>query len=167
MRRSEVLVKATSSAAGLGHLPIAPGSWASGGACILYVALHWLAPFAWPVWIAALVALSIVVGVPLVPRAEKAYGKEDPRPFVLDEVAGMWLTCLLFWWRGPIATAAVAFFTFRVFDVFKPPPLRRLEELPDGWGVMVDDLGAAIYSALLLWPVCYYGVDPLLAVGGG
>ena len=162
MRRNETLVKAASSALGLGHLPIAPGSWASGGAAGFYVILRWLGVPGWQGWLALLCLGVTVVGVALVPHAERLYGREDPRPFVLDEVAGMWLTCLLFWWHTPLATAAVAFLAFRVFDVLKPPPIRRLEELPGGWGVMVDDLAAGLYSALLLWPLCYYVLGPFV-----
>ncbi len=163
MRADKALVKAAGSALGLGHLPIAPGSWAAGGAAALYVALRWLGLPAWRTWLALLFAAVTLAGIALAPIAEKVYRQEDPRPFVLDEVAGMWLACLLFWWRGPVWTAAAAFLAFRVFDVLKPPPLRRLEKLPGGWGVMADDLGAALYSALLLWPLCYRVVDPLLA----
>ncbi len=163
MRGNDTLVKVASSALGLGHLPIAPGSWASGGAAALYVALRWLGPPGWRVLLALLFAAVTAAGVALAPRAERLYGCQDPRPFVLDEVAGIWLTCLLFWWRGPVSTAAAAFLAFRLFDVLKPPPLRRLEKLPGGWGVMADDLGAALCSALVLWPLCYGVLEPLLA----
>jgi phosphatidylglycerophosphatase A len=162
MPSNETRVKVLSSALGLGHLPIAPGTWASGGAVCIYVLLRWAGVPAWPVWLAVLLVPTMVVGVVLAPRAEKAYGREDPRPFVLDEVAGMWLTCLLFWWRGPVATAVVAFFAFRVFDVLKPPPIRSIEKLHGGWGVMLDDLAAGLFSAATLWLLCYHVLDPVL-----
>ena len=145
------LVKAMASALGLGHLPVAPGTWASAAAAAAYVLIDRLpAPWA-PVLLGALLLGVFAAGLALVPAAEAAYGSKDPRQFVLDEVAGQWLTCLLFAWRGPLATAAAAFVAFRVFDIVKPFPIKRLETLPGGWGVMSDDLAAGAYAAGTLW----------------
>jgi phosphatidylglycerophosphatase A len=154
-------VRVAASALGLGHLPVAPGTWASAGAAAVYLALRGLGdPLSYGL-LAVLTALVIGLGVGVCPRATELYGSEDPRQFVLDEVAGYWLTCLLFHWRGPLATALAAFLAFRFFDVLKPPPIRRLERIPGAWGVMVDDLAAAVYAAASLYVVCYGVLDQL------
>ncbi len=144
--------KLIGSALGLGYLPVAPGTWASVAAAALYWVIRASAGAAAAIPASALLCLATVaVGVGAAARAEKAHGARDPGPFVLDELAGQWLTYALFWWGTPVLTAALGFLTFRFFDIAKPFPLRRLEKLPDGWGVMADDLGAALYAAALSW----------------
>ena len=71
-------------------------------------------------------------------------------------VSILYLTCMLFWSGTPWVGAAAAFAAFRVFDVAKPPPIRRIERLPGGWGVMADDLAAALYAAACLWLVAAF-----------
>jgi phosphatidylglycerophosphatase A len=155
-------VKTAASALGLGHLPVAPGTWASAGAACVYLGLRALGePLSYSL-LAVLTALVVGLGVAICPRAQEAYGSEDPRPFVLDEVAGYWLTCLLVQWRGPLAMALAAFVAFRFFDVLKPFPIRRLERIPGAWGVMVDDLAAAVYAAAAIYAVCYGVLDRLM-----
>jgi phosphatidylglycerophosphatase A len=163
MRGGITRIKIVASALGLGHLPVAPGTWGSAGAAAVYVALRSLPGAAWRVALCVLFLAVLALGLWAAPRAEKAYGKSDPGPFVLDEVAGVWLTCLAFRWRGPLVTAIAAFAAFRVFDIAKPFPVRRLEDLPGGWGVMMDDLAAAAYSVALLWPLCYGVLDRVLS----
>ena len=102
-------------------------------------------------------AIVLVLGLGLAPWAERHWGGKDPREFVLDEVAGMWLVGLLcphaFLSPGSsrLLGVALGFIAFRVFDVAKPWPIRRIERLPGGWGVMLDDLMAAVYAAVFLW----------------
>jgi len=162
MRGEGVIKELTATALGLGRLPFAPGTWASAGAAAVYVALG-QAPQPWAtavLWV--LFGAAFVAGLAVCPWAEGRYGSNDPRPFVLDEVVGLWLVCLLFQWRGPVETAAAAFVAFRFFDVLKPFPIRKIEKLPGAWGVMLDDIGAAIYSAALLWPACHLLIDRCL-----
>ena len=77
------------------------------------------------------------------------FGRKDPGQCVLDEAAGICLTALFVpiypGWRAAWALVAV-FAAFRVFDILKPPPAKRLERLPGGWGILVDDLAAAVYA---------------------
>jgi phosphatidylglycerophosphatase A len=154
-------VKAAASALGLGYLPVAPGTWASAGAAAAYYGLRALGdPLSYAL-LAMLTLLVLALGVGVCPRAMLVYGSKDPRTFVLDEVAGCWLTCLIFQWRGPAETAVAAFVAFRFFDVLKPPPIRRLERIPGAWGVMADDLAAALYAAASLYLVCYGVIDQL------
>ena len=120
---------------GLGLSPVAPGTFGT----LLGVAIAWLAPG--PAWAWAL-GVS-VLSVPLGSLAEKTEG-EDPGSFVLDEVAG-YLLAVSFLPGGWLALGA-AFFAFRFFDIAKPWPIRKLERLPGGWGVLLDDLLAGIYA---------------------
>jgi phosphatidylglycerophosphatase A len=141
---------------GLGYLPVAPGTWASVGAAAVYLALRRLPLQLCMAALAVGVVLVLLLGLALAPRALRIYGRADPGHFVLDEVAGLWLTCLLFPWPDGLAAGVSALVAFRVFDIAKPFPIRRLEKLPGGWGVMLDDLLAAVYAAAALW-VLFYG----------
>lgn len=163
MARRGLAVKVVSSGLGLGYLPVAPGTWASAGAALVYWLLHRLSVPHPAAVLAGIFLFVVAVGMVVCPRAQDAYGEKDPRQFVLDEFAGLWLTCLLFWWRAPLETAAVAFFAFRAFDIVKPFPIRRLEKLPGAWGVMLDDLGAALYAAAALWVVCHGILDRFIS----
>jgi len=97
---------------------------------------------------------SIALGVPAATIAARESGRHDPGFVVIDEVAGQWIT-LLFSpadWRHGI----VALILFRLFDITKPFPIRRLERLPAGWGIVFDDVAAGLYalgvaSLLRLW----------------
>ena len=149
------------SALGLGYLPGVPGTWASAGATVLYVLFEQV-PFGRAVIMPVALVACLVAGWALCPWAERHCGKADPAFFVLDEVAGLWLTCLLFWWRGAWPTGIVAFAAFRFFDGLKPFPVGRLERLRGSWGVMLDDLAAGVCAAAVLWPLCYFVIDPLL-----
>jgi phosphatidylglycerophosphatase A len=79
---------------------------------------------------------------------------EDPGLVVVDEVAGMWVT-LLFVPFTPL-TAALGFLAFRLMDIVKPFPARRLEDLPGGWGIMADDLMAGVYANVLVRAVVHF-----------
>jgi len=146
-------VKLIGSAFGLGYLPVAPGTWASAAAAAVYWLLRLWAGGAAAGIAGLLCLLTVAVGVGMGTRAEEMYGREDPGHFVLDELAGQWLTYALFWWGAPPLTVVTGFVAFRLFDVLKPFPVSRLEKLPGGWGVMADDLGAALYAAALSWLV--------------
>jgi len=100
------------------------------------------------------IALSIASGVPAATIAARESGRHDPGFVVIDEVAGQWITLLFSpadWRHGLIALVL-----FRLFDITKPFPIRRLERLPDGWGIVFDDVAAGLYalgvaSLLRLW----------------
>jgi phosphatidylglycerophosphatase A len=124
---------------GTGHLPVASGTWASLAAAI---AAYFLLPADTAVQlIVALVVL--LIGVPVSRRAEEIYGK-DAGPIVIDETAGMLITLIAVPKTIPFYFAA--FLLFRFFDIFKPFPARRSEKLPNGWGVMMDDIISGIYG---------------------
>ena len=134
---------------GLGLLPGVPGTYASLAAAVVYYLL-WLWLGNWTV--AVVLALSVLLSAALIaicPWALKFFSAKDPRPVVLDEVVGQWLTLLLVpLAAGPVSRIAMGFFLFRAMDVAKPWPLRRIERLPQGWGVLFDDVAGAVYAAI-------------------
>lgn len=103
-----------------------------------------------------LIVLATAIGIPAATRVAREAGKTDPGCVVIDEVAGQWLTLLLApaGWK----TVLAGFILFRVFDVLKPFPLRRLERLPQGWGIVVDDLGAGVYGMIALALLVHFRV---------
>ncbi|AAM71582.1 MAG TPA: phosphatidylglycerophosphatase A [Chlorobaculum sp.] len=132
------------SAFGIGYVPFAPGTFASGAAALLYLYIPTIREL--PL-LALLIALSIVLGVWAGGAMEKEYG-EDPSQAVIDEVAGQWISLFAI----PFSPLAVllAFIFFRLFDVLKPGIVDRAQHLPGGWGIMADDVLAGILANLLL-----------------
>ena len=80
----------------------------------------------------------------------KRLGKKDPGKVVIDEVLGQWVT-LLGMPAFSLPFLGIGFLLFRIFDIWKPWPVRRFEALPDGYGIVVDDLAAGVYAALILY----------------
>ena len=148
--------KAIVTGLGLGYLPVAPGTWGSGGAAAVFVAAAWASGGSAPTVHAVMAAVALAASVGMVvlgPFAQRAFGKEDPGRCSLDEWAGQAVTLLLVP-VGPglaqwLTAAAVGFGSFRLFDITKPPPIRRLERLPGGWGILADDLLAGVYANIL------------------
>ncbi len=83
-------------------------------------------------------------------RTARAFEKKDPGMVVVDEVLGQWVTLLGTRHQTPGALVA-GFLLFRLFDIWKPPPVRQLEKLPEGLGIVADDIAAGIYAALILY----------------
>ena len=141
---------------GVGYFPLAPGTAGSAVGLGLVMVIGRL-PLArhWQVAIVAAAAISIgVLGVWAAGGAEKYFGRTDPGQVVIDEVVGQMVTLLLqpgATWKWLLAGFAL----FRIFDVVKPFPARRLERSPGGWGIMLDDVAAGAYGlgvlALLGW----------------
>ncbi len=137
---------------GLGKLPVAPGTWGTLGAAAVHAAVAWgLGTAAHPYLLPALAALFALACIAYGPWAEKFYGKKDPGPVVIDEVAGYLLAVSFFPCADQLAVGALAFFLFRIFDVIKPFPAGRSQRLSGGWGIVADDLIAGLYAALLIW----------------
>ena len=111
------------------------------------VLLLWLVPFSRPA-LAAFFVVVTLVGTWAAHRAERALGAKDPGAIVVDEVAGMTLAALPFPLTLP--TLLAGFVLFRFFDVVKPPPARASQRAHGGVGIMVDDLIAGAYTALVL-----------------
>ncbi|MBN8644277.1 MAG: phosphatidylglycerophosphatase A [Planctomycetes bacterium] len=156
---------------GLGKLRPAPGTWGS----LPPAAIAWLmlldgvspAVYHW-----TLAAIAIVFGAACIAFGiwtQRRFGKKDPSQCVCDETCAQCLP-LMFWpsawfescrltsaeqfWGEPFwhatATVAAAFLAFRILDIIKPWPGRRLERLPYGWGVLADDLSSGLYAAIIL-----------------
>ena len=135
---------------GSGLAPIAPGTFgtlAGVPICLLCLPLDWF--WRLPV-VLALTALAIYVSY----RAEEIYQKKDDQRIVIDEIIGLQVTMLPVTITIPHLCAG--FILFRIFDILKPFPLKNLQNLPGGWGVVLDDVGAGIYAgALMLLLVCF------------
>jgi phosphatidylglycerophosphatase A len=134
---------------GAGRLHPGPGTWGSLAAGLLWWALasHLPAPWQLPA-ILVLIVAATAVGVPAATLEARGCGKEDPSHVVIDEVAGQLVTliaCPILW--KPLLAG---FILFRAFDIVKPFPIRRLEKLPEGTGIVVDDLGAGVYGLIVL-----------------
>jgi phosphatidylglycerophosphatase A len=129
---------------GVGWFPIAPGTAGSAVGVVIYLLTRNQTVLAQ----GALLLGITVIGVWAASVAERAFGKEDPGPVVIDEVAGQLLTLFMtgVGWKGAVA----GFFIFRLFDIVKPPPARQLERLHGGLGIMADDLAAGAYGWLLI-----------------
>ena len=121
---------------GLGLSPLAPGTCGT----LLGVLLAWQFPDLVPVFVLPLAVAALL----LAPFAAKAENRPDPPSFVLDEVVG-YLVALM-WVPYSWQALLVAFVAFRVFDIGKPWPIKRLEKVPGGWGVLLDDVMAGIYA---------------------
>ena len=100
-------------------------------------------------WATGTVVVVTLAGVPLATRCERIFDRKDPGAFVLDEVAGILVTALVFRVEN-VLTLIWVFAHTRAFDILKPPPVRRLEGLPKGWGILADDVCASLYAAALL-----------------
>jgi phosphatidylglycerophosphatase A len=139
---------------GLGKLPIAPGTWGSLPPVAVLLMMGWsgiASPITVAIVMVALAFIGSIVCVRCAPASIAATGKKDPSEVVADEFAGQAVTFIvagIFTPAGIFVTAIFGFLLFRIFDIIKPWPLRKLEKLPQGWGILVDDLGAGVYAAL-------------------
>ena len=109
-----------------------------------------------------IIAVLALIGVPICTTAAAKLGLKDPGPVVFDEIVAMPLTLFLHPVRDP-AVLIAGFLLFRLFDILKPPPVRQLEQLPAGWGIMADDLAAGVYANLALCLLTQFGLFTSLA----
>jgi len=141
---------------GLGCVPFAPGTWGS----LWGIPLGWLLGFYganwWQCWLLALV--MFVVGVPISGRGAILRGRKDPGSVVWDEIAAFPIVYAFVPLSGPRmwTTLIAGFVLFRIFDIWKPPPVRQCDKLEGGFGIMVDDTIAALYAAGGLWLLMRY-----------
>ncbi len=135
---------------GSGYFPKAPGTAGSLAAVVLF----WFFPPPLLSQIALLAALFFV-GVWSASYVEKAEGK-DPGKVVIDEVVGQGVALLLV--PHQIFYYGIAFILFRIFDIWKPVPVKQLERLPGGWGIMADDVMAGIYANVIIQFILLFGL---------
>jgi phosphatidylglycerophosphatase A len=143
---------------GIGRLKPGPGTWASVATVGLWRAL---APFAGGLHVQAAIAAAVVVtaiGIPASTRVARESGSKDPPFVVIDEVAGQLIALIgaPMHWKTLLASLIL----FRVFDIVKPAPLRRLEKLPEGGGIMLDDVGAGLYALAAMQALRHLGLLP-------
>jgi phosphatidylglycerophosphatase A len=134
---------------GVGHLRPGPGTWAAAITVAAWWAVGRTLPSSWLMPIAALAAALItLIGIPPSTIVARESGRKDPGFVVIDEVAGQMIAMIgiPLNWKYLLAS----FILFRSFDIVKPYPLRRLERLPGGTGIMMDDVGAGLYAVVLL-----------------
>ena len=152
---------------GVGYMPVAPGTWGSAIGVGVYLLVRTLSAHLFAYALAhgwsvpplesfrttfmLLMLISITsVGVWAASRAESLLGRKDPGAVVVDEVVGQLITFLFVPFNaGPWAIVA-GFLSFRAFDIWKPYPIRRLEALESGLGIMADDVLAGAYAATLM-----------------
>ena len=167
---------------GAGRLRPGPGSWGSAATILLWwILTRWITPN-WQPWVTLLLAvLAVLAGIPAATRVARAAALKDPQFVVIDEVAGQHITLILP--LIPIALPHLAarmdfsdyaiyaalsllnwkyliagFLLFRFLDIWKPFPIRNLEKLPGGWGIMADDWLAGVYAAILLKVALHFSV---------
>ena len=135
--------------AGFGYAPILPGTFGS----LWGIAIAWVLQQSELAMSssAAILAVLFCLGAPICARAAALIGKPDPGAVVYDEYVTLpwvFLVVPLTWQTG-----LIGFLSFRVFDIVKPWPIKRLERLPGGWGIVADDLGAALLAAVTTWAI--------------
>ena len=130
----------------IGYIPLVPGTWGSAAG----LAVWFLVKQDIRLVLLAL-AVSLVLGFALGTSAEKAMGKKDPGPVVIDEFAGMFISLIFVpHITGDLKLVLIGFLLFRIFDTFKPFPAQRLQDLHGGAGIMLDDVFAGLYTNLVL-----------------
>ena len=127
----------------LGKLPFAPGSWGSLGALLLWLLL----PITFSVHLSVIIIL-FVLGVYSSSKMAKYLDEHDPSEVVIDEVVGMGISLFMlphnFW------LYLLSFILFRIIDILKPSFIYRIQNLPGGWGIMLDDVMAGIFTFALV-----------------
>jgi len=130
---------------GVGFFPLAPGTLTSLIVVILYK--FFLHSINWPLYLLIFLGLFFI-GVFVSGVYSTELGKTDPRRIVIDEACGQLI--VLFLMPTSWFPLLLGFFLFRLFDIIKPYPLRNVEKLKKGWGIMMDDIAAAVYTILLV-----------------
>jgi len=142
---------------GIGRLHPGPGTWGSAAAVLLWASAARVLPpsLRTPVAI-ALAGLVMLIGIPAATRVARASATKDPQFVVIDEVAGQLITLI----AVPLAwkTFLAGLILFRVFDIVKPPPVRHLERLPEGTGIVLDDVAAGIFALLAMHLLLHFGL---------
>jgi phosphatidylglycerophosphatase A len=142
---------------GAGLLRPGPGTWGSAAALGIWrAAAGWIAPGWRPAAAMVGAAVAVAAGIPAATRVARGLGREDPSCVVVDEVAGQLIALAgaPLNWKSQLA----AFILFRAFDIVKPPPVRHLERLPEGTGIMLDDVGAGLYALAVMQALLHLGL---------
>ena len=137
------LIKSFATVLGVGYLPFAPGTWAT----VVGVAIAYYLGNNLPAYIILLLVL-LILGIMTSGIVEKQLNQKDPGMVVIDEVVGVMIAL----WGLPLIWPVMicGFFLFRAFDMFKIYPINKLEAKPGGWGIMLDDCMAGLYTNIIL-----------------
>ena len=147
--RAPLWAEVTATVFGIGRLRPGPGTWGSAAAVLLWAGVAHLIRPDWRVGVNVALAVAVtLVGIPAATQVARAYATKDPQFVVIDEVAGQWIALI----AAPLAwkTFLVGFILFRTFDILKPPPVRQLERLPEGTGIVLDDVAAGLYALVVM-----------------
>ena len=142
---------------GVGRLRPGPGTWASAATVVIWAAIAFgLTPGLRTPTAVALAALVTLVGIPAATRVARASAVKDPQFVVIDEVAGQLIALI----AVPLAwkTFLASLILFRAFDIVKPPPVRQLEKLPEGTGIVLDDVAAGIFAFAAMHLLLHFGL---------
>ena len=142
---------------GIGRMHPGPGTWASTAAVVLWAAVSYkLAPSLRTSVAIALAVLVTLIGIPAATRVARASATKDPQFVVIDEVAGQLIALI----GAPLTwkTFLAGFILFRAFDIVKPPPVRQLERLPAGTGIVLDDVAAGIFALVVMHLMLHFGL---------
>jgi phosphatidylglycerophosphatase A len=142
---------------GIGRMRPGPGSWGSTATVLLWAAVAHELPPALRIPIAVALALFVIaIGIPAATQVARASAVKDPQFVVIDEVAGQMIALI----AVPLAwkTFLAGFILFRAFDIVKPPPVRQLEKLPEGAGIVLDDVAAGIYALIGMHLLLHFGL---------
>jgi phosphatidylglycerophosphatase A len=134
-----------------------PGTWASVATSLLWLGCSRFAePASLPLIATSAAAVVTLIGIPAATRVARALARKDPSQVVIDEVAGQLITFIHMPlnWHNVLA----ALILFRAFDITKPFPIRRLERLPEGAGIMLDDVGAGLYALAMMQLLLHFGI---------
>lgn len=134
---------------GVGRMRPGPGTWGSAATVLLWAAVANVLPVSALVPTAmGLAVFVILLGIPAATLTARATGTKDPQFVVIDEVAGQLIALI----AAPTSwkTLLAGFILFRLFDILKPPPVRQLERLPEGTGIVLDDVAAGIYAFMVM-----------------
>jgi len=150
-----MLKRLLTSCFGLGLMPFAPGTCGSLPVAVVFLALSLseISTITISIVMMVIAAAASLACIIFAPEVIERTGKKDPSEVVADEVAGQAVTYIgvasMAGMKG-IFTAMVGFLAFRLFDIVKPAPCRRLEKLPKGFGILADDIMAGVYAAIVL-----------------
>ena len=141
-------IQAVVTGLGIGYLPLAPGTWASGTTVGFVALIHWALPTREGLVLGAVLVLLTPVAVIFSTRFSQTENHSDPSQVVIDEMVGQ-MVCFL-WVPVSIFSLIAGFLMFRFFDIVKPFPVRTCERLPGGIGIVFDDVAAGLYAGVLL-----------------
>jgi len=141
----------------VGHIKPGPGTWGSAIGVILWVLVDSSAGETWrTLCVFGLALLLTAIGMRASTLVARATGLEDPSFVIIDEVVGQ--LCVLIGVPITWKVAVAGFLLFRLFDITKPFPVRHLERLPGGVGIVMDDIGAGLYSLAVLHLLLHFGI---------